>query len=82
MIAGVEIATEERRRLRWQCRRGLLELDLLFRRFVDEKFDLLSAAEQHAFQMLLRQQDHNLLAWLQGQETPPNEFLSVIRKLQ
>ncbi len=44
---------EDLRRVRWRCRRGLLELDLILRRFVDECYPVLTEAEQSGFQELL-----------------------------
>lgn len=73
--------SEQLRRLRWQCRRGLLELDLLFLRFLDERYMNLSAIDQHAFQKLLEQSDTQLLGWIQQQHTPPDELKNIIRKI-
>jgi len=72
---------EALRRLRWQCRRGLLELDLLFVRFLEQHYDALSVAEQGAFQRLLEQPDQILLAWLQGQQEPPSDLKTIIEKV-
>ena len=69
---------ETLRRLRWQCRRGLLELDLWFVRFLEQQYSSLSPEEQGAFQRLLEQSDQTLLAWLQGQQDPPPELKSII----
>ena len=33
-------------RIRWACRRGMLELDVLFMPFVEEAYDSLSAEQQ------------------------------------
>ena len=63
--------TETTRRLRWQCRRGLLELDILFVRFLERHYNALNTDEQNAFQKLLEQPDQTLLAWVQGQQEPP-----------
>ncbi len=76
-----DVESESRRRLRWQCRRGLLELDLLFLRFIDERYDQASEAEQTAFRKLLTQSDQALLAWIQGQETAPTELQSILTKV-
>ena len=72
---------EALRRLRWQCRRGLLELDLLFVRFLEQHYGALSVAEQGAFQRLLEQPDQTLLAWLQGQQEPPSDLKTIIEKV-
>ena len=69
------------RRLRWQCRRGLLELDLLFVRFLDQRFAGLSVGEQASFQTLLEQPDQTLLAWFQGQEDAPSHLRLIIQEV-
>jgi antitoxin CptB len=78
----VSVAEDETlRRLRWQCRRGLLELDLLFVRFLEQRYSALSVVEQGAFQRLLEQPDQTLLAWLQGQQEPPTDLKMIIDKV-
>ncbi len=69
------------RRLRWQCRRGLLELDLLFVRFLEQHYSALNVEEQVAFQRLLEQPDQTLLAWFQGQQQPPSDLKLIIDKV-
>lgn len=66
------------RRLRWQCRRGLLELDLLFLRFLEQRYRALNTDEQVAFQRLLEQPDQMLLGWIQGQQEPPTDLKKII----
>ena len=63
---------EEIRRLRWQCRRGMLELDVALLRFLDEDFRTLDADEQATFSRMLEAQDQTLHGWLMGR-TPPEE---------
>ena len=53
-------------RLKWACRRGMLELDVLFIPFVDEAYDALSDQEQRVFERLLTEQDPDLFAWFMG----------------
>lgn len=55
-------------RLRWACRRGMLELDLLFSPFVDQAYDELSEKEKAIFERLLVCQDPELFAWFMGHE--------------
>ena len=40
-------------RIRWQCRRGLLEMDLILQRFLAEDFDSLTPDEVVLFKELL-----------------------------
>ncbi|MCV2883254.1 succinate dehydrogenase assembly factor 2 [Aestuariibacter sp. AA17] len=61
--------TQKRRsRLRWACRRGMLELDVLFMPFEEEGFDQLSEEDQVLFERLLTCDDPDLFAWFMGHE--------------
>jgi antitoxin CptB len=55
-------------RLRWACRRGMLELDILLGPFVDEAYDALSQENKDIFERLLVCQDPELFAWFMGHE--------------
>ncbi len=69
------------RRLRWQCRRGVLELDLLFTRFLANDFGSLPETERAAFSQLLCEPDPLLLSWVQGHQSPPAELKKIIEKI-
>lgn len=69
-------------RIRWQCRRGLLEMDLILQRFLAEDFDSLTPDELLLFKELLGEVDTVLLAWVMGQEEAPKRYDPVIRRLQ
>ncbi|MBU3021872.1 succinate dehydrogenase assembly factor 2 [Aestuariibacter sp. A3R04] len=61
--------TEKRKnRLKWACRRGMLELDVLFLPFVEEAFDELSEEKQILFERLLTCDDPDLFAWFMGHQ--------------
>ncbi|EIC22847.1 FAD assembly factor SdhE [Thiorhodovibrio frisius] len=79
-------ADADLRRLRWQCRRGMLELDLLLSGFVDQCYAQLSSAEQADFVRLLQCQDQRLHDWLIGHTEPEDSALRAlierIRNLQ
>ena len=55
-------------RLKWACRRGMLELDVLFMPFVDEAFDDLDDAQKEVFERLLTCDDPDLFAWFMGHQ--------------
>ncbi|MGD8483362.1 MAG: succinate dehydrogenase assembly factor 2 [Thioalkalispiraceae bacterium] len=70
-------------RLRWQCRRGMLELDLLLQSFVETDYSSLSFEEQATFRELLRMPDQELLELLMGLKTPGNkEVADVAAKIR
>ena len=64
--------------LRWQCRRGRLELDVLFERFLARHEATLSASEHAAFQRLLALEDDPLLAVVLGQAPAPDPDCAVL----
>lgn len=57
-------------RVRWHCRRGLLELDLILGRFMDRHYEGLDADARAAFQELLERPDNDLLDWALGKSAP------------
>jgi antitoxin CptB len=69
-------------RIRWQCRRGLLEMDLILQRFLADDFDSLTPDEVALFKELLGEVDTVLLAWVMGQEEAPKRYDVLIRRLQ
>jgi antitoxin CptB len=52
--------------VRWQCRRALLELDLVFTRFLERHFDGLSETQLADLEDLLVVEDHDLWAMVNG----------------
>jgi len=57
----VQMGTRELNHLRWQCRRGMLELDLLLERFLERYRDRLQGEQLSAFKTLLDFADNDLL---------------------
>lgn len=55
-------------RLKWACRRGMLELDVLFMPFVEEAFDDLDDQQKEVFERLLTCDDPDLFAWFMGHQ--------------
>ena len=68
-------------RLRWRCRRGMKELDLLLTRYMDERYGAASPEEQEAFRGLLETQDPVIYAYCLGQERPPEHLADLIVRI-
>ena len=51
---------KEHERARWRCRRGLLELDIILQRFMDEHYMQLDETELQQFETLLSLSDNDL----------------------
>jgi antitoxin CptB len=62
-------------RLKWKCRRGMKELDLLLVRYLDSHYPSANQEEQGAFRELLEMQDPELFAFVTGRERPATEEL-------
>ncbi len=58
-------------RLRWLCRRGMKELDVLLEAFLESQHDKLNCGEWPEFETLLSNEDIVLWDWLQGKS--PNQ---------
>ena len=70
-------------RLKWHCRRSLLELDLVFDRFWERHEDDLDAQGEAALERLLELQDHELWALVVGREvTDDPHLMGMIKQLQ
>jgi len=78
MSATVNTPVVNKARLKWACRRGMLELDMLFIPFVDEAYDDLPAEQQMIFERLLTEQDPDLFAWFMGHNTCEDKELNVM----
>ncbi len=70
--------SEEIRRLRWQCRRGMLELDHLLLRFLELGYRDLVPARRAEFAALLKQQDQDLSDWFMGRRTPGDPRIAAL----
>jgi antitoxin CptB len=63
-------------RLRWRCRRGMKELDVLLERFAEQVLPQASAGECRVFAELLELPDPVLAGYLLGGESPPEPHLA------
>jgi antitoxin CptB len=57
-------------RIRWRCRRGMLELDLVLTAFLGRHLANLDAGQLDAFRALLERTDPELLAMVMGHAEP------------
>lgn len=74
---------KERERIRWACRRGMLECDLFLVPFFEHCYDALSESEKETFQKILAESDTDLNAWLMQQQKPKNKsYESIVEKIR
>lgn len=72
----------ENSKIKWRCRRGMLELDLLLLPFYESKFTQLSPPLQQAFITLLEEPDPDIYNWFLGAKEPPDTFTQIIKCLR
>jgi antitoxin CptB len=65
-------------RLRWRCRRGLLENDLILSRFMDARGSRISDDEVAGLDRLLRLSDNELWDMLAGRTEPEDAALCLL----
>ena len=69
--------------LRWRCRRGMKELDVLLERFAQQVLPQASQAECRVFAELLALPDPLLAAYLLGGESPAEPHLAqAVRRVR
>ena len=83
MLAG-ENDNKGLERVRWRCRRGLLELDIVLGRFIGQCYADLDEAQQTAFDALLDMPDNELWDMIAGRVSVPphSEQRAVLELLQ
>lgn len=70
-------------KLRYQLRRGMLELDAILSRFFSEHYASLNRQDQQSFAKLLEESDPQLYRWLIGMEEPERaEFAALIQRIR
>ena len=70
-------------RLRWKCRRGMLELDILLQSFLRKGYAELGRADLDRFAQLLEYEDNPLFELLMGNMQPADsDFVPLLRAIK
>ena len=81
-MSANESTSDNLGRIRWKCRRGMLELDLMLLKFFDNHYADLSPKEKRHFEHLLEEPDPVLQEYLYGISAPDDENLqTILRKI-
>ena len=63
-------------------RRGLQELDIIFKPFVEERFESLSDKDKLSFLDLLQKDDVDLIDWLLNEMPVPEDFNNIVTQIK
>lgn len=70
---------QELNRIKWQCRRGMRELDVIIEPFFEEDFSSLDEDLKRIFVRILNESDLMLFRWLLRGETPKDyDYIRLI----
>ena len=71
------------RRLRWRCRRGTREMDLMLDRFLGTAGDALDEDTRRSLERLLDQPDRDILDWIARRSVPPDAaFAALVERIR
>ena len=68
-------------RIKWQCRRGMRELDELLNAYLENRYDDASDEEKAAFRRLLELSDPQLVGYLLRQQAPAPDLAIVVQHI-
>ena len=63
-------------------RRGLQELDIIFKPFVEERFEALTDKDKLSFLDLLQKDDVELIDWLLNEIPIPEDFNKIVTQIK
>ncbi len=69
-------------RVRWRCRRGLLELDLILNGFLEKHYARLDADQRRLFNEILEETDNDLLDLAMGRREPELRHRMMVEMLR
>ena len=71
----------EMNRLRWDCRRGMLELDLVLTGFLDKYYPKLTESQVKVFKELLDYPDTDLWDMIMARTEPADNTMKTVLQL-
>ncbi len=72
------VTEQEFNRICWASRRGMLELDLVLKPFVTERYRSLNEVDRQRYQQLMLSEDQDLFAWFLHRQRPEDHDLQSI----
>ncbi|VFM96308.1 MAG: antitoxin CptB [Candidatus Kentron sp. G] len=69
-------------KLKWHCRRGMRELDLLLERFLESRYDALTDSDKERFSRLLEEPNGRLVDWILEGGEPDVEYREFVSRIR
>jgi len=82
-VAQHKMPEQVNAQLRWRCRRGMLELDILLNQFLDKQYLLLSDAQKNVLDQMLDYPDQLLFDLFLGHmDSSDNEVSNLVKTIR
>tara|TARA_B100000929_G_C15190434_1_gene312071 strand:+ start:252 stop:482 length:231 start_codon:yes stop_codon:yes gene_type:complete len=69
-------------KLKWKCRKGVRELDILLSKYIETSYDLLSSKEKDIFVEFIEKDTYEILDILMNKKNVNNKFLNIVEALK
>ncbi len=69
-------------RLRWRCRRGMREMDIVLGGFLEQQYEAADSDIQQAFVRILDELDQDILDWIMARRPCPAEYRPLVERLR
>ena len=80
-MSRIELMSEISK-LRWHCRRGMREMDLLLGGYLETRYCQAPTERQQAFSNLLDELDQDILNWVMQRQPCPPQYADLIEELR
>ncbi len=77
---GSQVGAKSLERVCWRCRRGLLELDIVLGRFIEQRYPAMDAEQRVIFDELLDMPDTELWDLITGKKEPAHAHQRLVLK--
>lgn len=72
-----------KKRLLWLCRRGIREMDLLFKQYVEDNFDSLDSTELEILESFMNESDLDIIDWIMERREVTNlNYQAIIDEMK
>jgi antitoxin CptB len=69
-------------KLKWKCRKGVRELDILLSKYIETSYDILSPKEKDIFVEFIEKDTYEILDILMNKKNSNEKFINIIAALK
>ena len=69
-------------KLKWKCRKGVRELDILLSKYIETSYDLLSSKEKDIFVEFIEKDTYEILDILMNKKNINEKFINIVEALK